>query len=127
MSNCQKRMEYIRDRVTTDGRRSSPVQLPRALDAGTLVAARDESRVNWSIHADAAHIITGLAVALPLHLHVSLKVDHELAGTLERSCPSSIIRIISEHLVEESEAVLPDLQHTAMLLENESGERFQIA
>ena len=91
------------------------------------MTAWDQCGIDSVVHANTADIITRLAGALPLHLHVSLKVDHELAGTLEGSCPSSIIRVISEYLVEESEAVLPDLQHTAMLLENESGERFQIA
>ena len=87
----------------------------------------DERGIDCAVHANTADIITGLSRTFPLHLHVPLKLEHELARILQRRRPICIIWVIAENLVEESEAVLPDLQHSAMLLEKEFGERFQIA
>ena len=120
-------MEYIRDCVTTDGARSSPVQLPRALDACTLVAAWDQGRVNGSIHANAAYVIAYFARPFPSPLHILLKPDQKLAGLLQRSSPFCILWIVLDYCVEELAAVFPDLHDAAMLILDELGKSLQVS
>ena len=121
----QKRMENICNRLTTDG--ASAAQPSRAIDACTLVTARDESRVNGSFHADAANIVAYFARSFPLPVHVLLKSDEKLAGILQRSDPFCILWIVLNDCVEELAAVLSDFHNTAMLILNELGECLQVS
>ena len=123
---CKKRMKYIRDRLTTDRASASSMQPPRAINACTLVTARDEGRVNGLVHADAAQNIDFFARPFPLPLHVLLKSDEKFASALERRSPFCIIWVISQNFVKEAESVLSDFENSAMLLLNELGKRFEV-
>ena len=127
ISSCKKRMKYIRDRLTTDRASASSMQPPRAINACTLVTARDEGRVNGLVHADAAQNIDFFARPFPLPLHVLLESNEKFAGLLQGSSPFCIIKIVLNDCVEELAAVFPDLHNASMFILDELGKSLKVS